>query len=79
MQLGAFTTRLASIFNIRSLKVLPYEFPDDIHMSISYEFDLDFYKIDRSTYNSFDWFSDVGGLHDGLVIIFGLIYSLFHF
>ena len=40
----------------------PYEFPDDVHVLISYEFDLNMYVINRDTYTSLDWLGDVGGL-----------------
>ena len=79
MQLGDFTALEGSIFNVRTLEVRPYEFPDDIHLSVSYEFDLDFHRIDRETYNSLDWLGDLGGLKEALAGLFGAIYVLFHY
>ena len=40
----------------------PYEYFDDVHIAITYEFDLNLYKIDRETYNFLDWLGDLGGL-----------------
>ena len=48
-------------------------------MSVSYEFDLDFHRIDRETYNSLDWLGDLGGLKEALTLILGVIYMLFHY
>ena len=79
MQFGDLTAIEASIFNIQPFDVRPHEFPDDIHLIISYEFDLDLYKIDRDTYNTLDWFGDIGGLYEALFLSLGFFYSLFHF
>ena len=59
--------------------IRPYEFFDDVHTSVSFEFDLDFYRIDRETYNTLDWFSDLGGLYEALVIVLTIIYGLVHY
>ena len=77
--MGDFTSIEGSIFNIRPLTTRPYEFPDDIHQSISFEFDLDYYRIDRETYNMLDWFADLGGLKEALVFLLGIIYAVFHY
>ena len=77
--MGDFTALEGSIFNIRTLEVRPYEFADDIHMSVSYEFDLDFYRIDRETYNSLDWLGDLGGLKEALMGLLWVFYTLFHY
>ena len=77
--MGDFTAIEGSIFNIRYHESRPYEFPDDIHQSISFEFDLDFYRIDRETYNSLDWLGDLGGLKEALMGLLWIIYALFHY
>ena len=59
--------------------IRPYEFFDDVHTSVSFEFDLDFYRIDRETYNTLDWFSDLGGLYEALTIVLTIIYGLVHY
>ena len=46
---------------------------------MTFEFDLNFYEIDRATYNLLDWLGDLGGLKEALMIIFGLIYGFVHY
>ena len=38
-------------------------------MQITFEFDLDLYRVDRDVYSILDWIGDIGGLREGLVII----------
>ena len=47
----------------------PYEYFDNVYMSIAYEFDLNQYRIDREAYNLLDWLGDVGGLTEALKLI----------
>ena len=47
----------------------PYEYKDNVHISISYEFDLNLYRIDREVYNVLDCLGDIGGLADALLIL----------
>ena len=55
----------------------PYEYYDDVHTAITYEFDLNLYRIDRETYNLLDCLGDIGGLQSALMFLLGLIFSLF--
>ena len=48
-------------------------------MVVSYEFDLDMYVINRETYTLLDWLGDIGGLGEGLTIIFGLLNVMFNY
>ena len=57
----------------------PYEFFDDVHTVVSYEFDLNLYEVDRSTYSFLDWLGDLGGLKEALIIIFGSFYGFIHY
>ena len=57
----------------------PYEYTDYIHTVVSFEFDLDHWRIDRETYNLLDWLGDLGGLREALIIILGAMYSFFNF
>ena len=68
-----------SIFGIRPMTVRPYEFFNDIHISITFEFDLNNYRVDRETYNTLDWLGDIGGLYEALLIILGFTYWIVHF
>ena len=47
----------------------PYEYFDNVHISISFEFDLTLYKIDRDAYNTLTWLGDCGGLQQALMLI----------
>ena len=57
----------------------PYEFPDYVHMQLTYEFDLTLYRIDRNVYSILDWIGDVGGLNEGLYVILSLFLSLLNY
>ena len=57
----------------------PYEYYDDVHIAIAYEFDLNLYRIDREAYNLLDWLGDLGGLKEALIIILGFIFGLFNY
>ena len=55
------------IFGIHKHTVRPYEYPDNVHVAITYEFDLNLYRIDREAYNIFDWLGDIGGIFVALL------------
>ena len=46
---------------------MPYEFNDDVWISVTIEMSLDLFKYDRQMYTIFDMLSDVGGL-SGIII-----------
>ena len=48
-------------------------------MVLTYEFDMNMYVINRDTYTLLDWLGDIGGLGEGLAIIFGAIIALFNY
>ena len=79
MQVGQLTEVEGSIFGIRQLDKRPYEFKDDVHLVVSYEFDLSRRKIDREVYNLFDWLGDLGGLKTALLLILGYVNSLVNY
>ena len=58
---------------------MPYDFWDDVHTAITYEFDLTFYQMKRKTYNVLDWLKDFGGLRNALKLILGLLYTFIHY
>ena len=49
----------------------PYEFVDRVHLSISYELDLNKQVFDRAVYTVLDWLGDIGGLMGILFDWFG--------
>ena len=46
---------------------------------MTFEFNLNYLRIDRETYNALDWLGDIGGLKTALVIILGLVYRLMQY
>ena len=54
----------------------PYEFPDSVHLSISYELDLNLHVYDRAVYTVLDWLGDVGGLM-GILFDIGSLIMMF--
>ena len=50
-----------------------------MHLQVTYEFDLNLYRIDRDVYSVLDWIGDVGGLNEGLVILFSMLIGLANF
>ena len=59
--------------------IRPYEYPDDSHTVIAYEFDSNLYKVEREVYNLLDWLGDLGGLKEAVMIILGFIFGLFNY
>ena len=57
----------------------PYEYFDDVHIAITFEFDLNLYKIDRDPYSLLDWLGDVGGFQSAVILLLGMIFSLFNY
>jgi len=62
-----------SIFSQSYQLSRPYEFVDNVHLQISFEFDLTLYRVDRDVYSILDWVGDVGGLTEGFYIFLQLI------
>ena len=48
-------------------------------MQVTWEFDLDLFRVDRKVYSILDLIGDIGGFYDGLVILFTLILAAIHF
>ena len=70
---------MSRIFSSKYVQSRPYEFPDRVHLQVTFELDLDLYRIDRDVYSLFDWIGDLGGLSEGLTIILAFILSLLHY
>ena len=75
---GSFTEDSQQTFSIKEGKIRPYEYRDNVHLSITYEFSLDMLGVERSVYNVLDWLGDVGGLFDALLVIGGFILFIRH-
>ena len=50
----------------------PYEYLDNVHVALSYEFDRNLVTYEREAYTTFEWFGNVGGLAEGLHLFFGM-------
>ena len=50
-----------------------------MHTIVSYEFDLNMYRIDREAYNTLDWLGDLGGLKEALALVLGAVIALFNY
>ena len=59
-----------NIFTTVQMFSRAYEFPDRVHLSISYEMDLNLHVAERTVYTFLDWLGDVGGLM-GILFDFG--------
>ena len=70
---------MGTIFSIRDEQPLPYDFYDNVHIAVTFEFDLTFYEIERTSYNILDWFGDLGGLLEALLVFFGAFYGFVHY
>ena len=68
------TEAVQEIFTIKEQKNRPYEFVDNVQFQITWEFDLNLYRIDRDVYGVLDWIGDLGGFFEGLLVI-GLLLS----
>ena len=57
----------------------PYEFPDSVHLQVTYEFDLDLYRVDRDVYSLLDWIGDIGGLREGLYLFLSFLFGFMNY
>ena len=57
----------------------PYEFENNVHISITFEMDLNLKQIDRQVYNLLDLIGDIGGLGEGLFFMTYTLLSVIHF
>ena len=56
----------------------PYEFFDNIQVSIAYELDLNYYKVEMQGYSGLDLLADIGGLEYSLLMLFSILMMLLH-
>ena len=60
-------------------KVLPYEYDDNVWVSVSVVMDLNRMNYQRSRYTAFDLLSDVGGISGIFTQIFGIFLAAWNF
>ena len=78
-QWSTWTKEDYNIFKIHETKKRPYEFRDNVHIQVTFEFDLDFTVTDRQVYSILDWLGDTGGLVEALFFIGGTVLILFNY
>ena len=61
------------LFEVRRLTSLPYEFVDNVWLSITIEMDFDVITYEREVYTSLELLSDIGGLSGMLMTVFGFV------
>ena len=64
------------IFSIKDIGERPYEYWDRVHKSLSFEMSMDLATVDREVYTALDWVGDLGGLFDGMKLIFSLVLAI---
>ena len=79
IQIGDYTEDNVVTFNHKHTANRPYEFPDNVHLQVTWELDLTQYRIDRDVYSVLDWIGDVGGLSEGLVILITIVLAIINF
>ena len=67
------------VFKFQEVNKRPYEFDNEVHISITFEMDLDLHVIRRQVYNILDWIGDVGGLGEGCFFISITLLGVIHF
>ena len=77
--MGPITEVEEAIFNVDTQTIRPYEYFDNVHTAVVFEFDLNLYRIDREAYNLLDWLGDIGGLKEALTIILTFVFLLFNY
>ena len=67
------------LFKITQASSRPYEFEDNVHISVSYELNLHLTVIDRQAYSVLELLGDVGGLGEALLYIFTFILAFVNY
>lgn len=69
----------AGLFAINPLSIMPYEKKDNVWVSVTIERDLHLTELQRTTYNFFDFVSDIGGLSGFLFPFFAIVVNIWSF
>ena len=57
------------VFKMHQAQSRPYEQEDSVHISVTFEFNLDKTYIDRQAYSILDWLGDIGGITEAFFFI----------
>ena len=76
---GEITQDFYEIFEIERTIERPYEYFDNVHLALNYEMNLNLFMHEREVYTTLDWFGNIGGLAQGLQLLFGALLSLLNY
>ena len=76
---GVIKDKNIRIFTFHQERSRPYEFKNNVHISVTFEVDLNLRVIEREVYTIIDWMGDIGGLGEAYFFISWSILSLIHF
>ena len=65
------------IFATEGKTFKPWDFPDNVQVSITYELSRDLDKVNRKVYSILDYLGDIGGLAGALVSLFSAAVMIF--
>lgn len=79
-QWGVWTNvEIPNVFKMSEIGKRPYEFPDNVHVSVAIELQSDLTVLNRQVYSVLDWLGDIGGLSEALFFIGATVLMLFTF
>ena len=67
------------MFDLEMMPTMPYEFKDNVWVSVTIERDLTLTQHERFIYTFFDYLSDLGGLSGILLILFAYLSSIWSY
>ena len=67
---------IPNVFKVAEVGKRPYEFADNVHVSVAIELHSDLTVINRQVYSVLDWLGDIGGLSEALFFIGTFILTL---
>ena len=67
------------LFRVNRKETMPYEFSDNVWLSITFEMSLDLIEYEREVYTFLMMLSDIGGLAGALVTLLSLFMALWNF
>ena len=67
------------LFLVKRKETMPYEFSDNVWLSITFEMSLDVVEYEREVYTFLMMLSDIGGLAGALVTLLSLFMALWNF
>ena len=77
--LGELELHTEEIFTVVGAGERPYEFVDNVHLSISFEMSLDRKRIQRNVFSLLDWIGEVGGLLEALFVFFSVLITIYNY